>query len=106
MPRDSPEVGSTANTVLAKEAGSTNEGCTKGACIEGIFLQQSCPWWPCGEQGIELQHRIDCSGVVIAVQSAAYVANANATTTIRIGRLELIIGNLTSRAGGVKYCWT
>jgi hypothetical protein len=44
-------------------------GCTNGACIEGIVLQQSSllPW--CGGQGMDRQHCIACSGVVNTVQS-------------------------------------
>src|SRR4029077_13753017 len=49
----------------------TDEGRTKGACAAGMVLQQSCPRWPCGEQGIDLQHCMACSGVVMVEQSTA-----------------------------------
>lgn len=41
MPSEPPELGSTANTTLAKEVPCTDEGCTKGECIVGMVLQQS-----------------------------------------------------------------
>lgn len=49
----------------------TADGCRKGACMDGIDLQQSCPLCPCGAHGIELQHCVAGSGVVIAPQSSA-----------------------------------
>jgi hypothetical protein len=69
----------------------TDEGCTKGACIVGMVLQQSWPLRPCGEQGIELQHCIDCSGVMVAPQSNAYVARLTASTTTKIGLINRIV---------------
>jgi hypothetical protein len=58
-----------------------DEGCTNGPFIDGMLLQQSCPWWACEEQCIDLQHCIACSGVVAALQSNAYVASATARAT-------------------------
>jgi hypothetical protein len=40
-PWDSPVAGITANTAGEKDTPCTDEGCTKGACIIGIVLQQS-----------------------------------------------------------------
>lgn len=40
-PRDSLAKGKIANTVGELEALFTDDGCTKGACIAGIVLQQS-----------------------------------------------------------------
>ncbi len=68
----------------------TGEGCTKGACIAGIVLQQSWPWWPCDEHGIDLQHSIACSGVVMAPQSNAYPVRATASTATTIGFARFI----------------
>lgn len=48
-----------------------DDGCTTGACMDGIDLQQSWPLCPCGAHGIELQHCVASSGVVIAPQSSA-----------------------------------
>jgi hypothetical protein len=55
----------------AAETAGTAAGCTNGACIEGIVLQQSSllPW--CGVQGMDPQQCIACSGVFIAEQSTA-----------------------------------
>jgi hypothetical protein len=46
-------------------------GCTNGACIAGIVLQQSSLAWPCDEQAIDLQHSTACSCVSMAEQSNA-----------------------------------
>lgn len=43
MPRDSPEVVRTATTTGEYGASHADEGCTKGACIAGMVLQQFCP---------------------------------------------------------------
>lgn len=42
-PRDSSAAGRTANTAGEIEALFTGDGCTKGACIAGMVLQQSRP---------------------------------------------------------------
>jgi hypothetical protein len=43
-PWGSPEAGITANTIGEKDRPCTDEGCAKGACIDGMVLQQSMPW--------------------------------------------------------------
>src|SRR6266571_1163120 len=48
-----------------------------------MVLQQSCPRCPCDEHGIELQHCISCSGVVVPPQSTAYAARASPSTATR-----------------------
>jgi len=40
-PKDSLAKGKIANTAGEMEAPFTDDGCTKGACIAGIVLQQS-----------------------------------------------------------------
>jgi hypothetical protein len=40
-PLDLPEPGITPNTTGEKDMPCTDEGCTKGACIVGMVLQQS-----------------------------------------------------------------
>jgi hypothetical protein len=72
----------------------TAGGCTKGACIAGIVLQQSCPGWPCDEHGIDLQHSMAWSGVVIAPQSNAYPARATTRTATRVGLEKRILTKL------------
>ncbi len=59
--------------------------------MDTIVLQHSwlC-WWPGGEQGIESQHSIACSGVDMARQSNSYAARAIATTASRIGLVKRI----------------
>ena len=47
------------------------EGCTNGACMAGIVLQQSSLAWPCDEQAIERQHSTACSCVTMGEQSNA-----------------------------------
>jgi len=47
------------------------EGCTNGACMAGIVLQQSSLAWPCDEQAMDWQHSTACSWVAIAEQSNA-----------------------------------
>jgi len=47
------------------------DGCTNGACMAGIVLQQSSLAWPCDEQAIDRQHSTACSWVAIAEQSNA-----------------------------------
>jgi hypothetical protein len=47
------------------------EGCTNGACMAGIVLQQSWLAWPCDEQAIERQHSTACSCVTMGEQSNA-----------------------------------
>jgi len=59
--------------------------------MDGIVLQQSWPWFPCDEQGIELQHCIACSGVVVAPQSKAYVESPTASSARKIGLINRII---------------
>ncbi len=63
--------------------------------MDGIVLQHSwlC-WWPCDEQGIELQHCIACSGVDMARQSKAYTARAIATTASNIGLVKRICNHV------------
>jgi hypothetical protein len=55
------------------------------------------PWWRwrfCGEwQRIVLQHRIDCSGVVMPTQSSPYADKAMVSTATRIDLAALIIGS-------------
>lgn len=53
--------------------------------MDGIDLQQSCPLCPCGAHGIELQHCMACSGVVMAPQSSAYAASATTSAAITSG---------------------
>jgi len=53
--------------------------------MDGIVLQQSWRSWPCDEQGMELQHCIAWSGVMVAPQSTAYVARMSASTARNIG---------------------
>jgi hypothetical protein len=67
-----------------------DESCTKGPCVVGMVLQQSCPWWPCDEQRIKLQHCIACSGVAAALQSNAYAARATASNVRKIGLAKRI----------------
>jgi hypothetical protein len=55
-------------------------GFRNGARIVGMVLQQSCPWCPWDEQGIEPQQCIACSGVAMGAQSKAYAASSSATT--------------------------
>ena len=66
-------------------------GCTNGACIEGIVLQQSwlLPW--CGEQGMDPQHCMACSAVFIAEQSTPYVASTAARASNKIDLPKLIL---------------
>jgi hypothetical protein len=40
-PRDSPDAGITPNRTGEKDRPCADEGCTKGACIVGMVLQQS-----------------------------------------------------------------
>ena len=40
-PRDSLDAGTTANTTWENDVPCTDDGCTKGACIVGMVLQQS-----------------------------------------------------------------
>lgn len=42
-PNNSLDTGRIANTTGEMEAPFTDDGCTKGACIAGIVLQQSWP---------------------------------------------------------------
>lgn len=42
-PQDSLDAGITANATGETDMPCTEEGCTKGACIAGMVLQQSCP---------------------------------------------------------------
>src|ERR1700726_2628583 len=84
LPGDSTSVDRTATTAGECKKPLINEGCTKGAFIAGMVLQQSWPWWPCDEQGMELQQATACSGVV-APQSNAYAARARVSTARRIG---------------------
>jgi hypothetical protein len=94
---DSQDAAITANTTGENDAPCTDEGCTKGACIVGMVLQQSCPWWPCDEQCIDLQHCIACSGVVAASQSNAYAPRATARIATNNGLMECIIDQLRHR---------
>lgn len=75
------EVGRIARSMLANETVCADAGCTKGACIVGIDLQQSWLWCPCEEHGIEPQHCMAWSGVIAASQSNPYAARAAASTT-------------------------
>jgi hypothetical protein len=83
--------GSTATKTGEKDGACAEAGRTKGACMDGMVLQQSwlC-WWPCDEQGIVSQHCIAASGGDMAKQSKAYVAKAIAITASRIGLLKRI----------------
>jgi hypothetical protein len=72
--------------------------------MDGIVLQQS--WlccWVCDEHGIVLQHCRASSGVVIAPQSNAYTAIANATTTNKIGLAARIVTKLGVSSVEVKH---
>jgi len=84
-PFGSTDAGITAKTTEERDRLCPDEGCTKGACIVGMVLQQSIPRWPCDEQCIELQHCIACSGVVAASQSNAYAPRATASIARRKG---------------------
>lgn len=76
-------VGKAAAT--AETLGACSEdGCTKGVCIASMLLQQFLPWCPCDEHGIDLQHCIACSCVVMPPQSMAYTGRAAASATIKI----------------------
>ena len=76
------DAASVATTARGCVALCTDDGCTKGPCMDGIDLQQSWPLCPCGAHGIEPQHCIACSGVVSAPQSSAYAAKATRSATI------------------------
>jgi hypothetical protein len=52
--------------------------------MDGIVLQQSSLLPLCDGQGIDPQHCIACSGVLIAEQSAAYVMRAAARQSHKI----------------------
>ena len=95
--RDSQDAAITVNTTGENDAPCTDEGGTKGACIVGIVLQQSRPWWPCEAQRIDLQHCIACSGVVAASQSNAYTPRASARIATNNGLMECIIEQLRHR---------
>ena len=62
-------IGSTAR-VVANETCKAG-GFTNGPRMVGILLQQFWSLRPCGEHGIEPQHCMACSLVVIAPQSRA-----------------------------------
>jgi hypothetical protein len=96
--------GGTATKAIELNARSMAEGCINGACIVGIVLQQSCPLCPCGEQGIEPQHCIACSGVVIASQSKTYTPSNKAITLTRIDRAIVIYTKLIALIPLVKFC--
>jgi len=66
---------------------------TKGACIAVIVLQQSWLECPGEEQGMDLQQRIACSGVV-APQSSVYAASVIANAPNRISFANRITFNL------------
>jgi hypothetical protein len=61
--------------------------------MDGIILQQSSPWCPCDEQGIESQHCIACSGVVVAPQSNANTASATTIAATKILFTRCILQN-------------
>jgi hypothetical protein len=85
----------------------SDDGCTKGAFIDGMVLQQSWPSrCPCDEQGIESQHCVARSGVVVAPQSTAYTASATTIPAIRIGLAKRIISNLDPPSIRVKHVLT
>lgn len=63
--------GNTATRAGESETPCTEEGCTKGACITCMVLQQSWESCPCDEHGIESQHCIACCGVAMGPQSKA-----------------------------------
>jgi hypothetical protein len=42
-PSGPSDAGRTPNTADDNETPCPDEGCTKGACIDGMVLQQSCP---------------------------------------------------------------
>ena len=77
--------GTTAVTTWPGNMPGPDEGCTKGDRSSDMVRQQSRPWWPCDEQGIERQQRIACSGVVMARQSDPYAANATVRTAKKTG---------------------
>jgi hypothetical protein len=61
--------------------------------MDGIVLQQSWPWCPCDEQGMESQHCIACSGVVAAPQSNAYTTSATTMAATKIRFAQCIFQN-------------
>jgi hypothetical protein len=69
------KTGKTATTEDNNRTLLDEDGCTNGACMDGMVLQQSCWLCPCDEQGIEAQHCAASSGVVIAEQSIVYAAS-------------------------------
>ncbi len=87
----SAEAGITTSTTRETDTPCTDEVGTKGACNVNMVLQQSWPWWPCDEHGIELQHFIACSGVVVGSQSNAYAPRAHASIARRNGLAKHII---------------
>ena len=64
-----------------------------GVRAEVIVLQQSSllPW--CGEQGMDPQHCMACSGVFIAEQSTAYVASTAARASTKINLPKRILNS-------------
>ena len=64
-------IGRTAGRAAGDAMLDAEEGCTNGACMAGIVLQQSWLAWPCDEQAIERQHSTACSCVAVAEQSNA-----------------------------------
>jgi hypothetical protein len=94
---------STAAKTGEKGIACVEAGCTKGACMDVIVLQHS--WLcssPCDEQGIVLQHCIAASGVDMAEQSNAYVANAMAITANKIGLAKRIYTSIRMSQTGVN----
>jgi hypothetical protein len=83
IPRDSPDLANAVKTMLAKEILSLAQVVRKERALT-IDLEQTCPGWPCGEQGMDLQHCIACSGVHIASQSKEYTASTAIIVTTRV----------------------
>jgi hypothetical protein len=89
---DALKSGNTATKTGEKDRPGAEDGCIKGACMDGIVLQHS--WlcsWPCDEQCIVSQQCIAASGVDMAKQSTVYVAKAITITGSKIVLIRRII---------------
>ena len=70
-PTDLTNLGNTARTTSKWGTVCDARGCTKVECCEDMFLQHSWLAYPPDIQRMEPQHRMACSGVVMARQSEA-----------------------------------
>jgi hypothetical protein len=102
MPCVWSEARTTPRAMGEKETPWTEAGCPTAAWIAGMVLQHSWPWCPWVEHCIDLQHCIACSGVVMPVQSEAYVAIATASTANRSGLAKPIPSRLEASMPSVK----